>query len=63
MQLLAVYTTHSTVRLVGLLQLLKLEKFSPSSLEQMEPDEARRRLLEGGVMLCMDVPQGGPNDV
>jgi hypothetical protein len=29
----------------------------------MEPDEARRRLLEGGVMLCMDVPQGGPKNV
>jgi hypothetical protein len=29
----------------------------------MEQDEARRRLIEGGVMLCMDVPQGGPNDV
>ena len=24
----------------------------------MEPEEARRRLYEGGVMLCMDVPQG-----
>ena len=26
----------------------------------MDPDEARRRVREGGTFLCMDVPQGAP---
>jgi hypothetical protein len=38
----------------------KKRELKPRERLLMDPDDARRRLEEGGVMLCMDVPQGLP---